>query len=85
MNKDKDFKFCQKFFCYREGMALSIQQLRKIDPRLEGLTDVEVEAISNDYYRAVELAFEIWLLKKFGSKDPLGLLTETRAAHTISL
>jgi len=65
-------------------MALSLQYLRKIDPQLEGLSEDDAESVCADYYKLAELAFEFWMLRKFGSKDPLGLLTELQAGHTIS-
>lgn len=63
---------------------LSIESLRKIDViNTEHLTDEEFEAIQKSFYDFGQLMFEDWHEQKFGSKNPVGLLTSEQEKHTM--
>jgi hypothetical protein len=46
---------------------ITIEQCRKIDPRLELLTDEQVTKIRDGLYALGELAFETWLEEECSS------------------
>lgn len=54
---------------------LSTKQMIKIDPSLAELSEEELEKLRADTYGIVELAFEVWLHQKNGSKNPVGSFT----------
>ena len=55
---------------------LSPKALKKIDPELAHLSDEEIEAIRDSFYAFGQLIFEDWYKEKFGSKNPVGSLSE---------
>lgn len=60
---------------------LSIDQMLKIDPSLSNLSDAELEEALRALYGVAQLAFEVYLAKKHGSKNPVGLLPITALAE----
>ena len=52
---------------------ISLDELRKIEPSLEKLSDKELTIIRNLLYAQGQLAFECWLEKQSGSKNPIGV------------
>jgi hypothetical protein len=50
---------------------LTLEQMRKIDPELGHLSDAELEQIRLALYDAVQLAHEVYVGKKYGSKCPV--------------
>ena len=50
---------------------ISIEECRKIDPRLEAMSDEEVTKIRNMLYQLGQLAFRQWI-KRSSSKIPRG-------------
>ena len=56
---------------------LTLESLRKLDTlNTEKLTDEELERVRNSFYELGQLIFEDWHDQKFGSKSPVGSLTE---------
>lgn len=53
---------------------LSLEECRKIDPTLNELTDEQVREIRDALYEFGQLAIDLWLDAKGGSKNPLGVL-----------
>lgn len=51
---------------------ITIEQARKIDPRLADVSDAELEAVLNEQEEMGKLALECYL--KYGSNIPDGLL-----------
>lgn len=49
---------------------LSLEKLRKIDPELEGLSDIELEELRASIYETVQLAYDVWWERRGGSKNP---------------
>jgi hypothetical protein len=43
---------------------LSIEECRKLIPDSEKLSNEQIEEIRRDHYDMIQLAFEIWLLRK---------------------
>lgn len=65
---------------------LSIESLRKIDKlNTAHLTDEELITIRDSFYDFGQLMFDDWHEQKFGSKSPVGLLTNKLEEHTIKL
>ena len=62
---------------------LSIESLRKIDSEASSLTEEELESVRQSFYDFGELIFEDWCEQKFGSKNPVGLLTNRSDKDTI--
>lgn len=62
---------------------ISLDQLRKIDPDTNHLTDDEFEKIRQSFYDFGQLIFEDWQEQKFGSKNPIGSLTAEQEGHTM--
>lgn len=62
---------------------LSLKTLRKIDPETANLTDEELESIRNSFYEFGQLMFDDWHDQKFGSKSPVGSLTNKPERHTM--
>jgi len=56
---------------------LSLEQCRKIDPRLRDLPDKEVLELRDACYSFAEFAFEMFLKEKADSNNPLGPLSES--------
>lgn len=56
---------------------LAPDKIRKIDPELANLSDIEIEELRAILYEFGQLAFEVWLHKKSGSKNPTGLFPFT--------
>ena len=55
---------------------ISIDTLRKIDPsNTVHLADKELEVILMSFYEFGQLMFDDWHEQKFGSKSPVGSLT----------
>ncbi len=55
---------------------ISIEQMIKIDPtNTVHLTDEELEGIRQSFYDFGQLMFDDWHEQKFGSKSPVGSLT----------
>jgi len=50
---------------------ISLEELRRIDPTLEKISDDELIIIRNYLYAQGQLAFECWLEKQSGSKYPV--------------
>jgi len=63
--------------------VISLEDLRKIDPELNDLTDEELEQIRAELYQLGQLAFDVWWLEKDGSKNPVGSLTEHKETASI--
>lgn len=57
---------------------LSLEQCRKIDPRLELLPDEEVLKLLESLYGLGQLAFESYIKENAGSKNPEGLLLSSK-------
>lgn len=55
---------------------ISIEECRKIDPRLETMTDEQVTKIRDMLYQLGQLAFDRWY-KKGGSKLQCGVVGHT--------
>lgn len=55
---------------------LSLKKLLQIDPKLEHLDDVELEAVRDAFYEITQLGFDIQQSRNIGSKCPLGSLTK---------
>ncbi len=49
---------------------ISFEELRKIEPALEKVSDEELTIIRNLLYAQGQLAFECWLEEQTGSKNP---------------
>ncbi|MEK7187827.1 MAG: hypothetical protein AAB691_03215 [Patescibacteria group bacterium] len=62
---------------------LSLEQLRKVDPNLSGLTDEEVLEIRDSYYDLGRLMFDVWLDEVGGSKYPVGVLRKLKEGNKI--
>lgn len=63
---------------------ISIDALRKIDPsNTAHLTDKELEDIRMSFYDFGQLMFDDWHEQKFGSKSPVGSLTNKSEKHTM--
>ncbi len=63
---------------------ISLEKIRKIDPELtSSISDKELEDIRNSFYEFGELIFDDWCSQKFGSKSPVGSLTNKLGEHTI--
>lgn len=55
-----------------------------IDPELtSSISDNELEAIRNSFYDFGQLMFDDWHEQKFGSKSPVGSLTNKLEEHTM--
>lgn len=50
-------------------MALSVQQLRELDPHLESLSDVEVERLIELEYLLADAILDRWLKTRWSSKN----------------
>jgi hypothetical protein len=56
--------------------VISLEKLRKIDPDTTyNLTDEELNGIRQSFYEFGQLMFDDWHDQKFGSKSPVGSLT----------
>ncbi len=63
---------------------LSIESLRKIDPsNTAHLTDEELQDIRQSFYDFGQLMFDDWHEQNFGSKSPVGSLTNKSEEHTM--
>ena len=63
---------------------LSLNSLKKIDPlNTTNLTDEELESIRQSFYDFGQLMFDDWHEQKFGSKSPVGSLTNKSDEHTM--
>lgn len=63
---------------------ISLIQLRKIDPQTTcNLTDEELEAVRKSFYEFGQLMFDDWHEQKFGSKSPVGSLTNKLEERTM--
>lgn len=62
---------------------LNIDYFRRIDPSLKDVDDAELEEARDALYDVAQLAFEVWHYRKFGSKNPVGLLTSGEEQDTI--
>ena len=67
----------------KEVSMISLDRLRKIDPDTDHLTDDELEKVRQSFYDFGQLIFEDWQEQKFGSKNPVGLLTAGQEEHTM--
>lgn len=56
---------------------LSLEKLREIDPSIAHLSDTELEEIRASLYDSAQLAWEVYVAKKYGSKYPVGLFPST--------
>ena len=56
---------------------ISLDECKKIQPELAGLSDEEVTKIRELMYGLGQLVFETWNEKKSDSKNPLGSLTDS--------
>lgn len=52
---------------------ISFEEIRKIEPSLEKVSDKELAIILNLLYAQGQLAFECWLEEQSGSKNPVGV------------
>lgn len=50
---------------------LSLEQLRKVDPDLEAMSDEELMELRAGLYETAQIAFEAWHAEKGGSKVPV--------------
>lgn len=57
---------------------ISLKSLRKIDPEMAQLSDEEVKEIREFFYAFGQLIFEDWCEQKYGSKNPVRLLYESK-------
>jgi len=57
---------------------LTLEQCRKIEPKLNGLPDEEVLDIVKDMYGLGQLAFEKWVKEKGVSKNPEWVLPNSQ-------
>lgn len=64
-----------RLFTYLKMISLS--HCRKLIPD-EDVSDEELELIRNSLYESAELAWDIYKDKKYGSKNPFGLLQEDK-------
>jgi hypothetical protein len=65
---------------------LSLESIRKIDTvNTTHLTDEELDSIRKSFYDFGRLMFEDWLEQKFGSKYPIGSLTNEQDKHKIEI
>lgn len=55
---------------------LSLESLKKIDPEIAHLSDDELTKIRQSFYDFGQLMFDDWYQQKFGSKNPIGSLTD---------
>lgn len=55
---------------------LSLEQCRKIDPELAGISDADVLALRDDFYILGGLAIERWSREKNGSRNPAWVLPD---------
>ena len=63
---------------------IGIETLRRIDPvNTAHLSDEELIAIRQSFYEFGGLMFDDWHEQKFGSKSPIGSLTNQSDKHTI--
>jgi hypothetical protein len=62
---------------------LSIADLRKLDPELRHLSDDELEQIRLALYDAAQLAFDVYVAKKRGSKCPVRSLASSEVQSKI--
>lgn len=54
---------------------ITLNKLREIDPSTANLTDEELKDIRQSFYEFGQLIFDDWHDQKFGSKSPVGSLT----------
>jgi len=57
---------------------LTVEQLRKIEPEFDCMSDEEIEAVLCELYKSAEFAFDLWWDEKSGSKNPSGLLQQSK-------
>ena len=69
--------------CTGRFRMLSTDQLIKIDPSLADLDKAELEHLRTEMYEMAQLAFDVYQIKKGGSKNPVGLLPVAQEGHTI--
>jgi len=63
--------------------VITLEALRKIDPQMRGLADSELEDVRRSFYEFGQLMFDDWKEQKFGSKNPVGSLTNKLDENTI--
>lgn len=49
---------------------LTPEQMRKADPTLSDTSDEELEELRTALYETAQLAFDVWWLRREGSKNP---------------
>lgn len=62
---------------------LSIESLKKIDPEMAHISDDELIKIRQSFYDFGQLMFDDWCEQKFGSKYPIGSLTNNQEKDTM--
>lgn len=53
---------------------LSLEKMLKIDPELADMNEADLLELRTALYEHAQLAFETYWTKKYGSKNPTGLL-----------
>jgi hypothetical protein len=64
---------------------LSVEQLKKIDPRLAHLSDDEIIEIRDTFYDLGQLIFDDWLESGAVSKYPVGVLQRLKESNKIEV
>lgn len=63
---------------------ISLEKIKQIDPKnTTDITDEELIAIRDSFYEFGQLMFDDWHEQKFGSKSPVGSLTNKLEEHTM--
>lgn len=62
---------------------ITITELRKIDPELSNVSDEELIEVRDELYEIGQSAFDMFWKKKYGSKNPVGLLLDVSNKDTI--
>jgi hypothetical protein len=63
---------------------ISLSKLRRIDPQLANIPDKELEELRRSMYETVELAYDVWNMRREGSKNPVRSLTLPQDEGTLS-
>ncbi len=64
---------------------LSLEQLRKLHPRPEEVTDKELQELGSAMAGLAQLAFDVYWHEKSGSKNPVGLFPPKEQGDTLTL
>ncbi len=63
--------------------VITVEQMKKIDPDLADMSEIELEELRDALYESAQLAFDVYWAKKNGSKNPVGSLPTEGADSTL--